>query len=226
MNFSTINQDTVNKIIVTLAIATVTGGGIYIVNKTRLDLLHEKVIRTAQKYLGQKEIPPNMSFVDKSFLAKMKTVGFIENIDMQWCSMFVKLVFTESFFGNTKYYEKLKTLITPSTQTTYLNFKNDTSNLFKVSQTPSRGAMVIWQKKSNHSRGHIGIVVRHNPLFFLTIEGNANNDIIKDLTDYRKLKKNKDYKWEQEKSDGSVQYCIRDYEDTKTMTLLGFISLK
>jgi len=196
-----------------------------------------KIIRTAKKYIGQKEIPVNQGFADKRFFAKMQSIGF--NKGMQWCNLFVRLVFAETFENNSEYYDKLignklnwfksdyKGLVTSLCTLTYKQFKNDTSGLFQVSNKPSLGALVIWQSTTKPDAGHIGIVMLFNSEYMITIEGNANYDIVK-LKDYKKIIRKKesikDLKIDED-NDGSVQYCLRDYTGNG-MNLLGFISLK
>jgi len=241
-NVSKINKnETDNKLLLFSSLFIVIGAGSFFIykdfKKSQKLYWQNKIIHTAKKYIGQKEIPVNQGFEDKRFLAKMQSVGF--NKGMQWCNLFVRLVFSETFKNNSEYYDKLignnlnwfksdyKSLVTSLCTLTFSKFKKDKSNLFEVSSKPSVGALVIWESKTKPGSGHIGIVVFHAIDYMITIEGNANDDIVK-LKDYKKLKKDKinidDVKIE-DNNDGSVQYCLRDLTGSG-MNLLGFISLK
>jgi hypothetical protein len=80
-------------------------------------------------------------------------------------------------FGK-KWQAQLDELMTPSTQTTWQNFENDTSGKFKLSDKPSKGAIVIWQLYTNgvpEWKGHAGIVQNYDDNNFYTIEGNTNS---------------------------------------------------
>lgn len=154
----------------------------------------EKIIRYANKWVGDvEEIPGNMGFTDKEFQSLMHEFGDFRKGD-PWCMSFVKMIWTKKTKG--KYQDLLDRLMTPSTQGTYANFKNDTSNKFEVSKKPKRGSIVIWQQYVNGSpkyRGHAGIVTRVGFDSFNTIEGNTDDTGGRE--GYTVAKKKRKYNW-------------------------------
>lgn len=125
----------------------------------------------AKRFIGTEEIGNNQGFFSYSFQNLMQKAGWKPG--NQWCGFFAKMVYTNSL--KPKHKELAKKIMNGSTQLTLKNFKNDNSGLFKVSDKPKKGGLVIWQSIKDNSRGHIGII---NKTFknkgFQTIEGNTN----------------------------------------------------
>jgi len=134
------------------------------------------VVRYAKKWLGEEEIAGNMGFLNTKFNELMDAAGFVDGD--QWCMLFVRMVYLQKY-KNTAYYAQLEKLLTPSTQTTLANFKNDTSGMFEVSQKPKPGAIVIWTQYQNGApqgyTGHAAIVQHTGKDTFTTIGGNENH---------------------------------------------------
>ncbi len=129
-------------------------------------------VSTAKKFLGQEETSPNKGFKDKGFESLMKNAGWY--VGAQWCAFFARLTWLKSLKG--KRLEIANKLLSGSSQQTFLDFKNDSSGLFRVSQTPKVGSIVIWQSTKDSARGHAGIVKKVTANGFETIEGNSNTD--------------------------------------------------
>jgi CHAP domain len=143
-------------------------------SKTEKKRTQERIIKIAESYVGQKEIAPNKGFYDKKFEAEMKAVGF--QIDYQWCALFVKLVILKAFYNNTYRFELLKKKMNASTQLTFKYFLQN-KGFWKVSTKPKVGAIINWQKISEPSKGHFGIVYKVSGNTFYSIEGNKNNQV-------------------------------------------------
>lgn len=124
-----------------------------------------KIIEVAKSYLGQKEIPGNMGFINPEFEKKMDAVGFQKTY--AWCSLFMELVVKEAL---PDFYAAHEKLFSASATTTYKNF--DIAG--KTTQVPMPGMGVIW-RHGNGWQGHAGIVVQLNADgTFIAIEGNGN----------------------------------------------------
>jgi hypothetical protein len=134
----------------------------------------QRIVRYAKKFIGEEEISGNMGFVNDDFQSMMEKYGDFREGN-QWCMSFAKMIWMQKF--GKKYKDDLDNLMTPSTQTTWQNFANDTSGKFKESDKPSKGAIVIWQYYNNgvaEWKGHAGIVQNFTDKDFDTIEGNTN----------------------------------------------------
>jgi len=135
-----------------------------------------RIVRYAKKFIGEEEFSGNEGFKDKEFDQLMRDYGDFRN-SQAWCMSFAKMIWIKKF--GKKYQSALDSIITPSTQTSWQNFVNDKSGDFKVSKTPKKGSIVIWQNYVNGKpqwTGHAGIVQRADINEFETIEGNTNND--------------------------------------------------
>lgn len=137
-------------------------------NKTNRTMINNKIKDIATSYLGQREIPGNMGFTDKSFEKKMQAVGFVKSY--AWCALFAELVWTEAYAGS-GLVAKLRKLFSASATTTFKNF--DIDGTFKTSKVPQVGAVAIWRHGSGW-QGHAGIVVGMNEREIHTVEGNTN----------------------------------------------------
>ena len=140
--------------------------------------LGRKITKLAESFLEQKEIPANQGFVDKTFEAKMKTFGKFYR-GAEWCSIFTSAVWMMSLPEAKQLIAKK--LLSPSTQQTFVNFNSDTSGLFKVSQKPQKGAIVIWRSVNNPSKGHAGIFVEKTRKGYVFIEGNTSDKVTRTI---------------------------------------------
>lgn len=143
--------------------------------------LQERAYLNALAYLGQEETHGNQGFKDPIFQRFMKMVGWQEG--WAWCSVFAELCWSkDSYKDKAELYPFIKDHFSANAVKTYENFKNDTSGLFKVDKEPSKGSVVIWEKRKDGepvkngvwTLGHAGIVVEVNENRFKSIEGNTN----------------------------------------------------
>lgn len=135
-----------------------------------------KVEEVAEKYIGQKEKPGNMGFLDEWFEKRMKAVGF--KPAQAWCAYFAELCFREAMPERSAELDKL---FSASTIQTFRNFR-DAGHL--ISNVPVSGSLVIWQTMKEgkpQTTGHAGIVVAvANPLTFTTVEGNTSGEGVRE----------------------------------------------
>lgn len=150
-----------------------------------------RIVRYAKKFLGQEEIKNNMGFINDEFEEMMRLYGDYDTGN-QWCMSFVKAIWLQKF--GRKYKVDLDRILTPSTQQSFDNFVNDDSGRYKVSNTPSKGAIVIWRQYNDGVptyKGHAGIVQRFSDTEFETVEGNTS--AIEGID--RVAEKTHSYKW-------------------------------
>jgi hypothetical protein len=124
----------------------------------------ERIVETASKYIGQREKPGNMGFINPEFDAKMRSVGFEDT--HAWCAYFAELVWRESGQDTAPF--------SASAFKTYLNYEAAGR---KGSQIAVPGALAVWRSVKNGQRGwtgHIGIVAEASAESFKCIEGNTN----------------------------------------------------
>jgi hypothetical protein len=141
-------------------------------------MIRKKIVETAYKYEGQKEIGKNTGFENAIFEQKMQAVGF--DSGESWCSLFAELVWCEAYgqLDSTIIY-KLQKLFSESATKTWLNFKHSKDFKIKSKQDAQPGDLAIWQKVNKGVkdwRGHVGVVTRVAQLFFLSMEGNTNEE--------------------------------------------------
>ena len=136
------------------------------------------IVVEADKYVGSKEKVNNSGFIDPKLEKDMKDAGWYPGAS--WCVYFVKMIWKKvlpSKFPN--HWKIAQKLISGNSQNTWSKFKKDTSGLFKQSNTPQIGGIVIWQKYKKGLplwEGHAGIVKSHTTTSFVTIEGNTNDN--------------------------------------------------
>ena len=130
----------------------------------------QKIVDTARKYLGQTEKNNNSGWIDPTFEAKMKAVGW--QIGHSWCCYFTELVAVEAFAGDADKLQAFKHLFQASCTATYANFSG--SSKFKVGKVPKVGALMVWRLGQGW-KGHIGIVEEVGDGWIKTIEGNTND---------------------------------------------------
>lgn len=139
--------------------------------------INELILYNARRFLGQKEISGNLGFEDEKFESLMKDVGWQKN--QAWCAYFTELVWKQAYENYDKSrIKELDKLFSAGAVKTYNNFKNFG---YTVNETPSVGAVVIWQyykDRKPHWSGHAGIVTKiysDDSDLFETIEGNTNS---------------------------------------------------
>lgn len=130
----------------------------------------EKIVETAQKYIGQQEKRGNRGWMDPAFEAAMRQVGWQPT--HSWCCYFTELVAKEAFGRGSQQWKAFDKLFQPSCMATYANFSG--SSLFKVGKVPRPGALMVWRHGQGW-KGHIGVVETVKDGVVTTIEGNTNN---------------------------------------------------
>lgn len=136
----------------------------------RVSNTSRRIIAAAKKYVGIKETGNNDGWNNATFEAKMKSAGWYQGA--KWCNFFVKMLVLELAKGKAS--EFFKQALTGSTQQTWKNFQTP-SKYHEVLKSPCKGALIIYQRKSDPSHGHIEIFVSkgQNGGYYV-ISGNSN----------------------------------------------------
>lgn len=139
-----------------------------------MEKINQLIINRAKSYIGQKEKPGNIGFMDHDFEESMKDNGFL--FGYAWCAIFAKLVWREAYRDyNRNILIALDAIFSVGALDTLSRFKK--SNLFEFTKTPKPGALIFWQRITNGKpdwRGHVGIFLQMDGGKMLTIEGNTN----------------------------------------------------
>lgn len=137
----------------------VTGGAVLLITLSvtlpHLLSVPSRILREARKYIGIRETGSNNGWNDADFQNKMKSAGWWDSAE--WCNFFVKMVFLQLLKPKSKSFEFWNSKLSGSTQTTWANLQAP-SKYHKISSTPKRGSLVIYQHINDHSKGHIEIV--------------------------------------------------------------------
>lgn len=160
-----------------------------------------RIARRAKKYIGEEETFQNKSFLNKNFEDELKKIGWYQGAE--WCSFFGKKIYLDTLRGKQK--ELASKLMSGSSQQTWQNFINDKSGFFVISNSPKKGALVIWQSKKDTTRGHVGIVTKYKNGYFETVEGNTNTNGSQGIVSKKKYN------------------LIEELKQNKNLKLLGFI---
>ena len=133
-----------------------------------------RILQVAKSYLGQLEKPNNGGFVNPEFESEMVENGF--NKGESWCTIFAKLVWRKAYERyNSNLHFAMNELFSESAVKTFHNFEK--SKLFGSTKAPEPGALVVWQNYRNgepHWTGHIGIFKEYAGGKIITIDGNSN----------------------------------------------------
>jgi len=136
----------------------------------------EKIILTANSFIGKEEVRGNLGFIDEQFEEMMKAVGWKKK--QAWCAYFCELVWKLAFVNQSDTVRILNKLFSGSAVKTWYNFLDSP---WITNYTPSKGSLAVWQTYKNkepHWSGHIAIVTdfKDNKQMFTAVEGNTNND--------------------------------------------------
>lgn len=130
-----------------------------------------KVVETALKYVGQKEMTGNVFSNDSDFGKKLHAVG--QKDGDPWCALFCELVFKEAY---PERFAELDKLFSASAVQTYKNFTRGGG--YMENNLPKEANLVIWQMYKDGKpqwQGHAGIVYQLKSTWeFTSIEGNTN----------------------------------------------------
>ncbi len=125
----------------------------------------------ARSWVGISEKGANESFSSTAFQNMMKSIGWKSG--EEWCMYFAKAVHYDTFKKDRAHISKI---LDGSTQRSFMSAKNDTTGTYKVitSGRPKIGDIAIWQKTTDPSKGHAGVVIKSGSDSFTTVEGNTN----------------------------------------------------
>jgi surface antigen len=127
----------------------------------------------ANKWVGIKEIGFNKAFSNEVFQNMLKNVGW--NSGEAWCMYFAKAIHFEVYKDKPQVQEKIKKILTGSTQQSFKNAQNDKTGTYTTTTSPKVGDIAIWQNKYDKSKGHAGVVEQVNRDTITTIEGNTGD---------------------------------------------------
>lgn len=147
-----------------------TGIGLSFINYRK-----RKIKRKAYLFEGIKEVGNNAGFNNETFEKMMREIGWKGG--EQWCMYFAKNVYVQSL---PKLSEHFKKVLSGSTQGSFNKIENGDSEYLEVVKegSPKIGDIVIWQRQTDKSKGHAGIVidVSDGGKKFKAMEGNTNFD--------------------------------------------------
>ncbi|UCD07711.1 MAG: CHAP domain-containing protein [Candidatus Aenigmatarchaeota archaeon] len=135
--------------------------------------IRDRIVKTANSFIGQEEIKGNLGFKDEDFQDMMEAVGWKRT--EAWCAFFVELVWKLAFVQDQAKVRELGMIMSGGAVATYNGFKKAG---YGISTTPEPGDIVIWQKYKQgkpHWSGHAGIVTEVTPGGFVSVEGNTND---------------------------------------------------
>lgn len=134
-----------------------------------------KIKRKAYLFEGVKEVGNNSGFSSEIFEKMMRDVGWKSG--EQWCMYFAKNVYVQSL---PKLADDFKKVLSGSSQRSFNNVDEGKSEYLETIKegSPKKGDIVIWQRKSDKSKGHAGVVVdvSEGGNKFTAMEGNTNFD--------------------------------------------------
>lgn len=134
--------------------------------------LQEKIITTALKYVGMKEIKGNMGWTSEAFEEKMIATGWGET--QAWCAYFTELVYSE-VYDPVGLAAELDKYFSGSARRTLSKFKD--AEGWDTGTIPVPGAVAIWKLVKGGKdkwQGHAGIVTEVHDGYMETVEGNTN----------------------------------------------------
>lgn len=142
--------------------------------ESNTNLLEQTILETAKSFVGQKEISGNMGFIQPFFMKLMESIGWKKK--WAWCSMFCKLVYTESYKKLGLDPKRMTKFISPSVQQTRANLIKAGYPIITDWKQVKPGAYISWVSSSDRTKGHTGILVEfiENGTKMITIEGNTN----------------------------------------------------
>lgn len=142
-----------------------------------METLQGGIISYAVDSIGQEEIKGNQGFKDPEFDKDMRELGRFQD-GWAWCVCFCEMVWKKAFKDfnvERDLYNEMAKLVTAGAVRTWRNFLK--ADGWTVSQTPTVGAIAIWQKYKNGkatTQGHAAIVKGSTQTHVITIDGNTN----------------------------------------------------
>lgn len=163
-------MNTIKKFLPIISIAVLALIGVSFINYRK-----KKIKRTGLMFEGIEEVGSNQGFANDTFEKMMRDVGWKDG--EEWCSYFAKLVYIKAL---PKFEDDIRKWFSGSSQRTFENVRDGKTEKFEIVEgRPKKGDVVIWQRKSAPSKGHVGVVVKvypTNPNKFDAVEGNTNYD--------------------------------------------------
>lgn len=158
-------------LLIGIGVALVLGGvGLSFINYRK-----RKIKRKAYLFEGIKEVGNNAGFNSETFEKMMREVGWKSG--EQWCMYFAKNVYVQSL---PKLADDFKKVLSGSSQLSFNKVDEGKSDYLETIKegSPKKGDIVIWQRKSDKSKGHAGVVVdvSEGGKKFTAMEGNTNFD--------------------------------------------------
>ena len=143
----------------------------------------KKILKEAQKYIGQKEIHPNKGWQNKHFQTLMEKVGWQSGWD--YCVLFTKLVLLKTLKG--KKQKVVAKLFNASSQTTWQNLKKfEHLGLYKISDKAKVGSIAFYKHMQKEWRGHADIVMKVEKNSFSVVSANGSVGVETKTRKYRK----------------------------------------
>lgn len=154
----------------------------------QVSMLRDRLAFVANGFEGEKEIAGNKGFVHPWVQTLMEESGFVPGYS--WCMITVECIYRlgirwlrkQTGESYNQLWQEATSLINPSTQNTYNNFKLRASQ-FKVTPIGEAkytnlrvGDIVIFVNPKDRIHGHAGIIVEVWEDHFITIEGNTNDN--------------------------------------------------
>lgn len=159
------------KVIIALSAITAVGLGIFINYRSR------RIRRIAKSFEGVEEIGNNQGFNNETLQEMLRESGWKGG--EAWCMYYAKAIYKKAL---PKFADTIQKELSGSTQRSWKDVVDGKSEIFEAitSGKPKVGDIAIWQRISDPSKGHAGIVIRPNSSKFAngytTIEGNINYD--------------------------------------------------
>jgi hypothetical protein len=145
----------------------------------RAKQLQEKIISTALKHVGMKEIKGNQGWhwdkfpeFAKKFEEAMKSHGF--SYGQAWCAYFSEHIFA-TIYDEEGLAREIDKYFSGSARRTLSKFSE--AEGWMTGTVPMEGAVVIWKRMKNGKatwQGHAGIVIEVHDGYMVTVEGNTN----------------------------------------------------
>lgn len=135
----------------------------------------KKIVNFAKKWVGVKTDKGNVKFTNAEMERLMKQIGW-SKYD-QWCMDFVKMVYYNAYKGNPEMQKIIQDTFNYSSQLSYEAVNNGKNLPFEVSTSAAVGDILIFQRKSNKTQGHAGIITKvKDGKYVETIEGNTGSN--------------------------------------------------
>jgi hypothetical protein len=141
--------------------------------------LQQKIVKTAESYIGIKEIPGNQGWFSekypnfaKEFEEAMKSHGF--NYGQAWCAYFGEHIWAK-VYDEVGLSSEIDKYFSGSARRTLSKFSK--ADDWATGLVPIVGSIVVWKRmKSGKAtwQGHVGIVIEIKDGHMVTVEGNTN----------------------------------------------------